>query len=406
MTNLGQIIERNCNIINESFIEKNNELSLSIADISKFGGELHNSISEFHKDIISYFSETFQKNESTINSLSEKASNNLTVLLKNLENFQNNMKQTQEYNKEINELQNELHNIALQKSEIISLMKIKDSEIEELSGTIFHKTTTINELEKDNDRLRHENKMLIHKFEQLDVSTLTQKANFESKLSAQNEIIKLLTEECNELKNRLSELETKSNHSNELGRQNREDFFRVQDQLHKSNIEMVQLKANELELGEQNRELKSLVEKMELDIQEAENELKEVKEKNIHLNKEKHEFITEKLNYQDKVELLENEIIKLGKQISKTDDSKVHINVRECTPSIEKSTIKHINKKDEFDLSDSLNDDLEMINLSPIQIKSVKTKRYNNISKKKLLLSDECDDDDYELFNKSRKRRK
>lgn len=93
---------------------------------------------------------------------------------------------------------------------------------------------------------------------------ITTKSNYENKISSQNEIVKALVSENDTLKQRIQQLvEIKENeqkdHTTKL-----EAFQKNNEQLQKLNVEVVQLKAHELELEEQNRHLKNCLEKRKL----------------------------------------------------------------------------------------------------------------------------------------------
>lgn len=297
-----------------------------------------------------------------------------------------------------------------------------------------------------------------NKCSRLNEESITLKANSENKLVVQNELIKAFQSENNTLKQRTAQLEEVRQQYEKENSTRLDKIQRINEQLQKLNVEMVQLKAHELELEEENRNLKKLTEDSKLEFEDTTSDYKRLKQRVIVLESDKQDIVSEKLELQDQLEktqavvnglkqkahsLQKNEetyikqleeqeakLRQITKQQKQQEDRKKGRHERpkrkldEHVSSMLKSqtiplpppappappalrapppTQHQVNSNskdkdeeaDEFDLSSSLNDDLELTNPSPI--KPVVAKRGNTKirspmgSRKKLLLLDEQD---------------
>ncbi|EJS42262.1 zip1p [Saccharomyces arboricola H-6] len=392
-----------------------------------------------------------------------------------LKEYKAELVQSNEYEERIKHLESERSTLSSQKNQIISSLGTKEAQYEDLVKKLEAKSIEISQisgkehdLKERNESLSNELKKAQHQLDKINNLNTTTKSNYENKISSQNEIVKALTSENDTLKQRIQQLvEFKENaqkdHSIKL-----ETFQKNSEQLQKLNVEVVQLKAHELELEEQNRYLKGCLDKKEVGVEESLSDVKTLKQQVIVLKSEKQDITAEKLELQDNLENLEEvtknlqqkvqmqkmeleekfkelEQIKIHKRVEtkqrdaqdstkplnspkKTDPTRSDFFPNNYSPMNSPATrnyrMDHINKSvrtesskevskfnDEFDLSSSSNDDLELTNPSPIQIKTVrgKIKRGSNSmkppisSRKKLLL---VEDEDQSLKASKKRRRK
>ncbi|CAI4058767.1 Zip1p SKDI_04G4960 [Saccharomyces kudriavzevii IFO 1802] len=405
---------------------------------------------------------------------SSQAAKNYLGLENLLKEYKAEIIRSDEYEERIKHLESERSTLSSQKNQIISSLGTKEAQYEDLVKKLEAKNIEISQISGSEQSLIERNEGLsdelkkaqdqLDKINNLNIST---KSNYENKISSQNEIVKALTSENDTLKQRIHQLvEFKENaqrdHSTKL-----EAFQKNNEQLQKLNVEVVQLKAHELELEEQNRYLKSCLDKKEIGVEESLSDIKTLKQQVIVLKSEKQDITAEKLELQDNLENLE-ELTKnlqqkvqlqkseLEEKIKELVEVKNHKRVESKERDTQKSTkpldspkkgdarseyfpnisakvnppatrhprTDHIGKSvrtessketskfnDEFDLSSSPNDDLELTNPSPIQIKPIRgkiKKGSNNMrppisSRKKLLL---VEDEDQPLKISKKRRRK
>lgn len=382
---------------------------------------LKSAIENLQKVTTSSIEENVQTHSEASINLMEKLETSVSTISKELIQYKSELDQNKEYESKINDFQRQVHSIALQKSEVVALMKTKDAEIEDLNNQLFNKTKLTEEFGATTEALKDEIKSLkedARSKDQLLNNVQNElkaiKNNFDSKFSAQNEIVKMVTQERDELKKKLNR-ETDSKHRVEKeGRVYVDKFQRVNEQLQKLNVEIVQLKARELELDEENRKLRNETEQFDQASRANDDEFQEVKEKLISLESEKQRFIIDRLECQDKIEELELQLKEATKNIQHLRDQ-VHKRPSKKPPPVEtsvKSPASKTGNYDEFHLSSSLNDDLELTNPSPIQIKPLRAKRGSSVvrtsmaNKKKLLLSDDDDVTNKSRVKNTRKKRR
>lgn len=382
---------------------------------------LKSAIENLQKVTTSSIEENVQTHSEASINLMEKLETSVSTISKELIQYKSELDQNKEYESKINDFQRQVHSIALQKSEVVALMKTKDAEIEDLNNQLFNKTKLTEEFGATTEALKDEIKSLKEDARSKDQllnnvqnELKAMKNNFDSKFSAQNEIVKMVTQERDELKKKLNR-ETDSKHRVEKeGRVYVDKFQRVNEQLQKLNVEIVQLKARELELDEENRKLRNETEQFDQASRANDDEFQEVKEKLISLESEKQRFIIDRLECQDKIEELELQLKEATKNIQHLRDQ-AHKRPSKKPPPVEtsvKSPASKTGNYDEFHLSSSLNDDLELTNPSPIQIKPLRAKRGSSVvrtsmaNKKKLLLSDDDDVTNKSRVKNTRKKRR
>ncbi|CAI4057092.1 hypothetical protein SUVZ_02G3980 [Saccharomyces uvarum] len=476
------ILKQQCEQFKENL---QNKMSLSENNIAKILTELGIKQNDFAikvQDELLTSSENIQtvllaemKNtkQDLLNDSSQVAQNSLG-LASLLKEYKAEIVQSNEYEERIKQLESERSTLSSQKNQIISSLGTKEAQYEDLVKKLEAKNIEISQIFGKEQSLIEKNESLSNELkkaqDQLDKITnlnTTTKSNYENKISSQNEIVKALTSENDTLKQRIQQLvEFKENaqkdHSTKI-----ETFQRNNEQLQKLNVEVVQLKAHELELEEQCRYLKGCLDKKEIGVEESLSDVKILKQQVIVLKSEKQDITAEKLELQDNLENLEDvtknlqqkvqlQRRELEEKIKQLEQIKNHKRVESKQRGIQNSTkalgspkkndtrsefipdnsskmdssstrpprVDHISKSakmepskeipkynDEFDLSSSSNDDLELTNPSPIQIKPVrgKIKKGSNFmkppisSRKKLLL---VEDEDQSLKMSKKRRRK
>ncbi|SCU87959.1 LADA_0E07294g1_1 [Lachancea dasiensis] len=345
------------------------------------------------------------------------------------------------HEQKIDGLHEKLHAVALQKSEAVLLIKARNTEIEELNSQLSTKSNSVGRLAEEGKELNLKVLGLerVVEAKAQEMSKMEQelqmtRVNCDNKLTAQNEILKLVTGERDRLQ---AEVGMFNQLKDEVEREKmcaKSKAKKINDQVQNLNVEVIQLKARELELDEENRKLKNTVEQLNLDSRESGDQVLGLKQKVVRLENEKNTGASENLDHQDKIALLEQQLLTVRKQMQNLKDqrhkvpqikkhalqvtqhprelqgnrsSKVVANATSGAPTAPASQ-----SNDAFDLSSSSassNDDLEMTNPSPNTSKSSKTRVPTSMSrsatsakKKKLLLHEEADN----LDSKHRGRKK
>lgn len=300
-----------------------------------------------------------------------------------------NIKTSEKYESRISTLFEELEAIKSKKSEVVNLLKEKDHEIEDLNNKTFQKSKDVDSLKTECDKLQTNIDELMKSNEQCCIESNKSKKESENhivslncKLSAQLEINSLLEKELEQAKQEIStqiKAKEKILTDNECSK---EGYENLQRQFQRINIELVQAKAKELELGEINRTLKEQLQETESNSVQIHSTVRELKDKVSMLEGEKTELNLEKLDLLDKVENLEGKLGQCRRQQSALDPPK-------------KVQIPKAYEEDAFALS---SDDLEMTNPEyPLQPKTIEPRKIHLKSsvrnrRKKLLLSDELDE--------------
>ncbi|KAK5963136.1 Zip1p PWA37_004839 [Arxiozyma heterogenica] len=473
--NDGTLFERlgeEYNIILKSLnkIEANSiQESRSISDTSSSLKQIIIENINFAKKALLH--EILKGNETSINSFN----NSFLEITKNNQIFSDQIQQmctqfgeyqeklilSKEYEQTIKDLEMEICSLKQQINENMSLIGIKDAQLEENSSTYTEQNSKLVTYKQEEEKLMilvNQNNIKLEKCEQ-ELSYYqnllnTEKANFDNKLASQNEINSAIISENETLKQRLQELQSYKTTWEQEQESKLEKFQKINDQFQKLNVETIQLKAHELELEEENRNLRKSIESNKESFQENISEIKFLRQNIASYNTERQEFIAEKLCLQDKNEECHSIIKQLKAEVtwfkdkmknleqnnykkdvnakennSKTNDTQYHKersnsiflqtqilkdpikknilqqnkinNQRKKTSrnKIEKNHAFEINGKkksmdDEFELSFSSTDDLELTNSSLLYVKPLNpkikmTSRKEN--KKKLLLVDDFD---------------
>lgn len=370
-------------------------------------------------------------------SMSDVSTNLIHALTQSFTEYRDEMITCKEYRSKIDELQSDVSKLQLQKSQALSSLGTKEAQYEEVTKNLNSKNIEISKHIDLETELRYKMEAIVEELQfhknkliKINEENITLKANSENKIAVQGELLKALQSENDIFKQRNRQLDF-------MREQNEKDDIKritkiqtLNENLQKLNVEIVQLKAHELELEEENRNLKNSMDNNRLGFEENNNELKLLQQKLIVLQADKQDIVTEKLDLQDKIDDLQNTITNLKQKVKtigrcKSSDSAGQNPVTLPSPRIRNSFISNkqvmkpdsvpfesetLDKCDEFDLSSSLNDDLELTNPSPIEIKTINVKRLNgatmkppNLSRKKLLLFDE--DDSAHLKHRWKKRR-
>ncbi|EDO18672.1 hypothetical protein Kpol_1055p27 [Vanderwaltozyma polyspora DSM 70294] len=390
--------------------------------------------------------------------LSIEKVDNLSV---ELSQFKNQVFDCKEYDSKINSLSQEISDLKLQKTQTLSLLGTKEAEFEEASKKLIEQTAQLEKYIISNDTMTTSIKNLGNELKEAEINIDRLKdeekvnlSNYENKIAAHTAISNTLNSENEMLKKRIAQLEEASTTIQEENTKKKDRYQKINDQLNKLNVEVVQLKAHELELEEENRRLKTKFEEERNGYEETYNEVKRYKQKIILLESDKQEIVSEKLELQDSIEQLKKTIDHLKKENLKkekintinndlkTNGEKhpeisenfknpyVSLNIKDAESLSDTKSQKIIssqytsfpqrqqsklNKKDEegndeFDLSSSMNDDLEMTMPSPVAIKQVRNSRNCSQlkkatikhSRKKLLIPD----DDVGMKSNNKKRKK
>ncbi|QLQ80990.1 hypothetical protein HG537_0E03450 [Torulaspora globosa] len=362
-------------------------------------------------------------------------------LTRNFDCYRSRLTKSEEYESRLSGLQSQITSLNLQKGQALSSLGVKEAQYEDLMKQIELQNSELSKCKDLENKLRAKVDSLVedlglmkNRCSNLTEENITLKANSENKIIVQGELLKGLQSENESLKQRNKQLDDMRKQFETDNTSHLDKTQRLNDHLQKLNVEMVQLKAHELELEEANRKMKYQLEQDKTSYEEATDEFKRLRQRVIVLEGEKQDNVREKIELQDKNEEL-RESIKILKQNLNKLQKPEHQNVtqdpqkivqrqdneedrnREVIISSNQTAKKDCskpdkpaNENDEFDLSSSLNDDLELTNPSPIQVKPLKTKRGKsksmkppNYSRKKLLLPDE--DESTQLKHRWKKRR-
>lgn len=363
-------------------------------------------------------------------------------LFQELLNFKNGLTSCREYEGKIAELHTQVTSLKLQKSQVLSSLGTKEAQYDDVCKTLLLKETEISnfrglekELHEKIEAITTETDEQKNKWSRLKEENINLKANSENKLVVQNELLKAFQSENENLKHRTAQLEEMRQHFERENSARLDKIQRTNEQLQKLNVEMVQLKARELELEEENRNLRKSMDDDRSEFEETTDEFKRLRQRVIVLESDKQDIVSEKLDLQDQIERMKNIINSLkqkvavvkkneehhlkriemqaaqlygpekemehhtsrrqGTQRKKIEESVVimHQPIESMPPTENRAEVK--DNEDEFDLSSSLNDDLELTNPSPIKPVTAKrgeTKMRPPLGvRKKLLLPDESE---------------
>lgn len=361
----------------------------------------------------------------------------IKVLSDTFASYREELKKSQDNFASLHEFESQVATLNMQKGQALSSLGIKEAQYDDLSKKSRYQEIELRKCKETEDALRtkvdlslKEVESLKSKWVKLNEENITLKANSENKIIVQGEILKGLQSENELLKERCDQLDGARKQSESKNLSHNDKVQKISEQLQKMNVEMVQIKAHELELEEDNRKLKFQIEDNRVNYEEAADEFKRLRQKVIVLEAEKQDSVKEKIDLQDNNDELRSCIkslkqklnmvqateppIEKQKEIKKAEDKQDNFDAREqmdkeSSCKTDKRT-RGCGENDEFDLSSSLNDDLELTNPSPIQIKPLKTKRGKtksmkppNQSRKKLLLLDE--DESSQIKHRWKKRR-
>lgn len=298
------------------------------------------------------------------------------------------------YESQINSLKEQLQSVMLQKTEVVSLLKSKDHEIEELNTKIFLKTHELDELSSKDERLQNEliTEKRLRESSENDLSQLKKEsdettASLHSKLSAKTEIASLLEKELETSKQELQTANRTNNQINEELQAFKSKIDTLQQQFQKVNVELVQSKAKELELEEINRSLKEQFDELETTSNQTSGSVIKLNDKIHQLEKDKSSLNLEKLSLLDKIDELEN-------KLKGTNNQKRTSVVFDHLKQKNNGNNTKSNEDDAFALS---SDDLELTNpefslIKPIEPCRMPSKLVKSSRRKKLLLSDDMEE--------------
>lgn len=189
-----------------------------------------------------------------------------------------------------------------------TLLGMKEVKLKETQIKLEDAMKKLQEYEKDNLRKEETQKSSF--------------SNYENKLTSQLEISKALTSENEVLKQTIKQLEdSKQQFEKEISRR-LDKVHKVNDQLQKLNVEVVQLKAHELELEEENRSVRKMLDEGKLSINETSSEINDLKRQLIEIKAEKQDVIAENLDLRDKLEESLTSLQRYKRKKMKLTDSK------------------------------------------------------------------------------------
>ncbi|CEP63773.1 Zip1p LALA0_S09e02168g [Lachancea lanzarotensis] len=360
----------------------------------------------------------------------------LSGIQSKLQDYNNNVNHAGTYERKVDGLHERLQAIALQKSEAVSLIKTRDTEIEDLNNQILEKSNCIGKLEDEEKQLRAtiaHNEQLLEVKDQ-ESSRVTEelhmsRANCENKLSAQNEVLELMKIQCDSLRSDIDACNIARSDAERENMETKEHSKKINEQVHDLNVEIIQLKARELEFDEENKKLKTTVEQFNLDARENSNQVREYKRRVMELESENTSRASDVLENQDLIAVLEQQLKSARKAIGILEEEKSALmrsgeiegkdshqkkqqqqrrkrgldNKVPQRPSVslvaaELPADQHkLLQDDIFELSSSSNGGLEMTYPSPIAAKALPKPR-------KVLLAEESDPS--ETGSRSRKKRR
>ena len=409
-----------------------------------------NGLDVFQTKTIDQLVSTEIKNDETLKVMSQKFDNKCDILLKDmkselesiqqkLQTYQSELTKVHVFENNIRELERQIASLEQQKIENLTNLGTRNAELEELRAQLETQSIELANareidivLNKKLDNVTEESDKFKVECKKLNEVLITERSNFENKLAAQEGISTAIKSENSSLTSRIKELE-QTRKSYEIEQTSRLDKFQtLNEQLQKMNVEVIQLKAHELELLEENRNLNDKLVGDTVGYEESISEVKKLKRRISDIENDKQELVSDRLDLQDKLETMEKNLKSMGsKNIQLADeieemrsllreqsaaavsqkpvkdiDHPVPSNHVKEQPSEEKSKHRRTQKTDgkktkikkitgdEFDLPSSLTDDFEMTNPSPIHLKPARSKSKRGypteqpvpISKKKLLI--------------------
>ena len=355
-------------------------------------------------------------------------------------------KNAQHYQEQVLDLEKKLISLEQQKTECLVNLGTKTAEYEDLQNKLNENNVELSKTKSTELKLKESNKRLGDELAHFQVehrnqieTALTKNNDLENKLECQINISDSLAAETESLKQTVKKLESEKQECEVEKSARVERFQQLNEQVQILNLDMIQLKAHELELEEENKNLTRRVHDNLSNSAEICDEVKILRQKMIESESEKQLMLSEKLDTEAKFHNLRTSIQTLRKQNTSLEkelaESKKNKNSNNITgpketklhASTESSYDVYIQKQplkaaqpsatskehkpsvklpfkcprqltgDEFDLSSSSNDDLELTNPSPVQLNPIRTKTRDVVTsttathsrKKKLLLEAE-----------------
>ncbi|GAV51270.1 hypothetical protein ZYGR_0AD04530 [Zygosaccharomyces rouxii] len=444
--------------INSSNLNSFQLIKTTSEEYTAISGDIKDRLQKYQSESFEILQKHLQKLPGFFDEVREghiKSKKWMEKLAQELSSYKESLTNSREYEANISGLQSQISSLQLQKSQALSSLGTKEAQYEDLCNSLISKETELarfKEIEKELhgkiENISSEVEQQKNKWLRLNEENITLKANSENKLVVQNELLKAFQSENNTLKQRTAQLEDVRQQYEKENSTRLDKIQRINEQLQKLNVEMVQLKAHELELEEENRNLKRLIEDNKMEFEDTTDDYKRLKQRVIVLESDKQDIVSEKLELQDQMEKMQAVVTGLKQKVSSLQKNEHDYSkqleaqaaemrqipkqpkrpenqgngrkepakrrIREHLapmfkpqapslppplPSTQRQLKSNSKDKDEeadeFDLSSSLNDDLELTNPSPI--KPVIAKRGDTKirppmgSRKKLLLLDEQD---------------
>ncbi|CDO93206.1 unnamed protein product [Kluyveromyces dobzhanskii CBS 2104] len=299
------------------------------------------------------------------------------------------------FESQITALNEKMHIALQQKTDMASMLKLKDHEIDEINNKLLLKNKELEEfsntysaLQLDLSSVKESNELDKREFTKVQEENKAIITSLKSKLAAQSEISAILQKELNDSKNEIDTLNKKNSERSEEALVSKFEYESLQKQFQNVNIELVQAKAKELEFVEVNRNLKEQFDELESASSHTNSSFRKANDKVHTLEKEKSSLNLEKLDLIDKIEELESKLKRANIKNRPTayfDPPKRKVNSTQTKP----------NEDDAFALS---SDDLELTNpeycslTKPMETRRMPSKSAKGTRRKKLLLSDDLEE--------------
>lgn len=382
LSNINSDINQLSISLSELYISNFNESSKSHQATSVEVKECFSNITQAVADLRTTWKDELNcistSNDKNMNDYNTTVNGGIKSIFESLQSIKEDLKMATTYEMTIKNLEKQIHELTSQKLQCLTSLGIKEAEYEDINKQLTElKSANVRNIEVKEDLIAQINNLtstmekLNLEISRLQNENLTLVSNFENKLSAQQSIINSLTSENDLLKQTSTNLEEsrKKEEDERLSYQN--SVKSLTDQLHKLNVELVQMKATSLEFDKEKRILQ---EQLDLEKVKCQNEISDheafmrdflvQKEKLRCLEADKKTFAVEKLNLNEKIDILKASKEKLVSEISflkrnhalKEEEYKKKFEDRKLEKESDELEIIYGNKVAEFDE----NNDIEL----------------------------------------------
>ncbi|CCH58804.1 hypothetical protein TBLA_0A10250 [Henningerozyma blattae CBS 6284] len=331
---LKQLNENNDTVIsNFNVFKVENDVSIS---------NIFSTFKNFEESLKSKFNEIENNYTSILSEKTKILAEDLNSIANDFNSYKEKMNQKEEYSEIIKNLEKEIHELATQKMNCLTSLGTKEAEFEEITSQLNelkNKETNLLTLEKQlNEQIADLNLNVEQKnFEinKLTNENLSISSNFDNKISAQESIMKALITENDLLKQTTSKLEEERSKEENEKENTKAMVQKLNEQINKINVDLIQLKASSLEQEEENKNLHKIIKEKDdiikmqtdnsksLEVKVKENQSLEIEnirlqERNKELNDIKNSIMDEVSNLKDIIQKKEEDQKKLLKEIYET----------------------------------------------------------------------------------------